>query len=229
MTKLSDYSIHYRDMRPEGVRRASESMERRIEQFRHKLDVELILPRVKGPDVLDFPIGTGRFYPELLGKFNVHGYDISEPYIKRAQANNPHIADQFAVCSFEDINRERAFDTVVTLRTLNNIQDIRIAIRNVSSILKPGGRWIFNYPSTGQVFANLDCILFQSGLEVVEQLTYDFVANIRNVSRPTYAIYSRFLALIEKGWVPYTGYRAAEWLLHSRGTNLFVCDKSLSR
>lgn len=229
MTKLSEYSAHYRDMSPDGVRRASDSMERRIEAFRHRLDVELIVPRVKGPDVLDFPIGTGRFYPELIGKFNVYGYDISGPYIKRAQEQHPGLADHFTICSFEEISRHQLFDTVITLRTLNNIHDTATAVKNVCSIMKPGARWIFNYPSQGQEFNNLHSILARNDLSVTEHLTYDFVTNIRHVSGSVYATYARFIGLVERGLVPFGIFRVVDRLLRSRGTNLFICDKTPSQ
>src|SRR4051812_31078306 len=90
---FSKYSLHYRDMDPATADRAHASLQRRIEDYRLRLDLEKIMPFVKGPDVLDFPIGTGRFYPNLIGRFKVYGYDISGEYIRRAKAQNPQIAD----------------------------------------------------------------------------------------------------------------------------------------
>jgi len=223
--KYSDYSIHYRDMNPEQVQRARDSLVKRIESFRLRLDLEKIVPRIRGPRVLDFPIGTGRFYPHLLGRFEVYGYDISGPYIALAKRSHLDIADRFAVCSFEEINDKGEFDTVVTLRALNNIHDLERAVRNISSIIKPGGRWIFNFPPTHERVSDLPCILAESGLLVIERMTYDLHAGNRSFGRIGAAVYARFLGLIERGLIPYAVYRIVESLFACHGTFLFICEK----
>lgn len=225
-TGLSRYSIHYRDMDPTTADRAHASLQRRIEDFRLRLDLAHFLPRIKGPDVLDFPIGTGRFYPHLFGRYNVFGYDISGEYIRRAKARNPEIAGHFTECSFEDIDRSRFFDTIVTLRTLNRVGDTELAVRNVASVLKPQGGWIFNYPLTGARYHDLPGILSRNGLRIIREKAYDFHAGTVHPESIGQKIYSRYLRLIEAGLVPYAVFRIVDSVFASRGTRFFVCEKS---
>jgi SAM-dependent methyltransferase len=223
---FSKYSLHYRDMDAATADRAHLSLQRKIEDFRLRLDLEKILPLVKGPDVLDFPIGTGRFYPNLLGRFNVYGYDISGEYVRRARAQNPGIAGHFAECSFEDIDRSRIFDTVVTLRTLNNVGDIQLAMRNVATIIKSEGRWIFNYPPQGLWFSEMENLLNKNGWSVSRRVTYDFHYGHSHFGRTGQRFHGYLLALVERGLVPYPVFRFLEFCLGSHGTCLFVCEKS---
>ena len=227
-SNLSKYSVHYRDMDPATADRAHASLQRKIEDFRLKLDLEKILPWIKGPDVLDFPIGTGRFYPHLLSRYNVFGYDIAGEYVRRAAARSPEIATHFAEYSFEAVEAIRLFDTVVTLRTLNNVDDTELAVRNVTSILKPEGRWIFNYPSSGARYAELPEFLSRYGLRVIYECDYDFHAGAVHEGSVGQRIYSRYLRLMEAGMVPYAAFRAVEFVFGSRGTHFFVCEKSAS-
>jgi 2-polyprenyl-3-methyl-5-hydroxy-6-metoxy-1,4-benzoquinol methylase len=223
---FSKYSVHYRDMDPATADRARESLRRRIEDYRLRLDIEKILPWIKGPDVLDFPIGTGRFYPNLLARYNVYGYDISGEYIRRAKAQNPQIADHFAENSFEEVDRSRAFDTIATLRTLFNVKDTERAVRNAFAILKPGGRWIFNYPPIGDTYPKLRGILEANGFKVLKQEPYDFHYGYSHFSRAGQKLHGYLLALIERGFVPYFAFRTLEFLFGKHGTVLFVCEKT---
>lgn len=223
--KISDYSAHFRDLSREKAAENASSMVKRIEEYRLRLDLEKILPWVKGGDVLDFPIGTGRFYPNLLGRFNVFGYDIAPLYIEAAQQAHPDIADHFATCSLEEARRDRSFDTVVTLRTLNNIENLQLAIGSIAAILKPGGRWIFNYPPEGRNFTVLKDWLQQAGLTVIHRERYDFHTGMKAMTRIELGLYGRFRNMIERGAVPYGVFRALEAAVRWRGTYLFICEK----
>jgi 2-polyprenyl-3-methyl-5-hydroxy-6-metoxy-1,4-benzoquinol methylase len=222
--RLSRYSEHYRDLDEIQATRALESLQSRLEDFRLRLDLERILPWIKGPDVLDFPIGTGRFYPNLTERFQVHGYDIAQRYIERARMLHPEIADRFKVCTLEQPDQSEQFDTVVTLRTLNNIGDTAAAIRGVASILKSGARWIFVYPPVGVNFQSLTQMLNDHGLHVIERQRYDLHGGARS-SRIGAALYGRYLRLIEAGLVPYFAYKTVDRIFAKHGTELFVAEK----
>ena len=224
---LSKHSIGYRDMSEEEARRIVASMQqRKIEDFRLRLDVEHILPLIKGPDVLDMPLGVGRFTPFLIGRFNNYGYEISPHYIEFARKTYPQIADHFAVCSFEEINKDKLFDTVITLRILSSLKSLEIAMENVAVILKPNGRWIFNYPRERARFDELETLLLAAGMTLTHKQRYDFHASMASMNKYEQKIYDRFRAVIERGWVPYWLYRLVEFLYVGRGTYLFVAEKT---
>lgn len=223
--RLSRYSEYYRDLDEQQASSNLESLRSRLEFFRLRLDLDHILPWIKGPDVLDFPIGTGRFYPNLIGRFNVHGYDIALRYIERARALHPEMADRFKVCTLEQPDQTRAFDTVITLRTLARVDDTGVAVRSVSSILKPGGRWIFNYPNYEKDYDALPRMFEQSQLRVLREISYDLHAG-NDSNRIAAAIYTRYRSLIERHLVPYLAFKAVDNILALRGTRLFVMQKS---
>jgi 2-polyprenyl-3-methyl-5-hydroxy-6-metoxy-1,4-benzoquinol methylase len=226
MTNLSKYSEHFRDLTPEDIEKNFDQIARRIEAFRLRLDLEYILPHVKGPDVLDFPVGTGRFYPNLIRDYTVYGYDISAPYVERARRLHPEIAAHFDVASFEHIPHGRQFDTIVSLRVLNNIADLPQAAKNISAILKPGGRWIFNYPPTGRHAADMAALMAAGGMTLVDARRYDAHTAMGEFSRPLAALYTRLRGGIEGGFVPYLVFRIFDALFGRRGTILWIFEKA---
>lgn len=224
MPRLSRYSEYYRDLDEQQAERALVSVQSQLEYFRLQLDIEYIVPWIKGPDVLDFPIGTGRLYPNFIGRFNVHGYDIAPRYIERAKTLNPEIADRFRLCELERPNANHSFDTVITMRTLARIGDTGAAVRGVASILKPRGRWIFNYPAYEKDYGLLPSALDNCGLRVILRKPYDLHAG-NGSGWVTTAIYSRYRALIEAGRISYPVFKLVDTILARRGTLLIVAEK----
>lgn len=224
--RLSRYSEHYRDLDEQQASRALESLQSRLEDFRLRLDLDHILPWIKGPDVLDFPIGTGRFYPHLIGRFNVHGYDIAPRYIERAKALHPEIADRFKLSVLEAPDQGKAFDTVITLRTLARIGDIDAAIRGIASILKSGGRWIFNFPPyEKENFQLVSKSLQNSGLQIINAINYDLHSG-GGSSRIGSAAYTRYRNQVENGHIPYWIFKTIDRAFSWRATRLFIVQKT---
>jgi 2-polyprenyl-3-methyl-5-hydroxy-6-metoxy-1,4-benzoquinol methylase len=219
---LSEYSKRFRDIGDEQLKKNREKMANRVEDFRLRLDLEVISPLIKGPDILDFPIGTGRFFPNFIDKYNVFGYDICRPYIHSAQAMYPEIAGNFQVCSFEKITSEKKFDTVVSLRVLPNIENLELATQNVSSILKNHGRWIFTYSPRESRFSDLPAILANAELKIVKRVFYDFHSGQRGMGWIETGLYARFRRAVNSGYVPYFLFRIWEALRGRKGTCLFV-------
>lgn len=221
---LSQYSEQFRDINDEQVTKNRKKMASWIEDFRLRLDLEVILPLIKGPDVLDFPIGTGRFFPNLINKYNVFGFDICRPYIHAAKAMYPTISDNFQVCSFEAPVRERRFDTILSLRVLPNIKNLELAISNVSSILKDQGRWIFTYSPRDSRFVELPALLSSANLRIIHRRFYDFHAGQWAMGRIEAGFYTRFRRAANSGSMPYLLFRIWEALRGHRGTCLLVVE-----
>ncbi|MEK9968854.1 MAG: class I SAM-dependent methyltransferase [Ferrovibrio sp.] len=229
MTKIriSKYSEQYLNLTADQVRRNLDQIDRRVEAFRLRIDLDAISPFIKGPDVLDFPIGTGRLYPHLMKHYTVWGYDIAPAYVERARKLNPSIADHFKPGQFEDVPQDRCFDTIVSFRVMYNVADFPSAARNVASVLKPGGRWIFNYPHEGRHTAEMPQILAAAGMQIVTSKRYDGYTAIESMSRWEKAAYDRFAAAIKRGWVPFALYRLFEHIYGPRGTTLWVFEKKI--
>ena len=223
----SDYSRHFQELDEESMARNEQRLEGRFELFRLKLDLIMIRRFKKAGDLLDFPIGTGRIYPHFLADCRAHGYDICEPYIRRAREAHPEIAERFRVNSFERIDDAQQFDTILSFRVLDNIDDKALAIGNVFAITKPGGRWIFTYAPTeaGGTQAQMETWLAAAGFSLVACPRYDVHAESRGLAAPLRRFWDYWRAAIQRGWVPFWAFRLSDALIPGAGTRLFVAER----
>ena len=223
----SDYSRHFQTLDAETVARNEARLEGRFELYRLELDLIMIRRYMKSGDLLDFPIGTGRIYPRFLSEQRVHGYDICEPYIQRAREAHPEIAERFQVNSFESIADAKSFNTILSFRVLDNIQDKQLAMRNVFAITKPGGRWIFTYAPTaeGGTRGDMESWLSAAGFDLVACPRYDVQAVSRGLIAPLRRAWDYWRAAIQRGWVPFWAYRLSDALMPGAGTHLFVAER----
>jgi ubiquinone/menaquinone biosynthesis C-methylase UbiE len=103
--------------------------------------------------LLDLACGQGVFCKYFEDKCDVIGIDISKELINIAITNCKK--SKFYVSKAEDINNIDLpkFDKVITILALQNIKDISIVFKNVSEILKVGGKWhiVLNHPSFRQL------------------------------------------------------------------------------
>ena len=207
----SDYSRRFRDMPAERVPHQVRSVEKKdVEVYRTGLDLRLLRTHIKGPDVLDFPIGTGRLYPEFITDYNMYGYDICGPYIDRARALNPQIEDHFEEHSLENISSARNFDTVYTMRVVTNLKDFPRSATSVSKILKPGGCWIFNVYSGSQWAEDLENTLAASGLKLVRKEAYDAYSGAAEMPAFVRGFYMRWISLACRLRLPHWLYRLVD-------------------
>ena len=221
----SGYSLHFKSLDPALYAENKAGLETPLEALRLRLDLALIARHAKGPDLLDFPIGTGRIYPHLMERFTVHGYDICEPYIAEARAAHPEIAERFQVSSFERLDRSRRFDSVVSLRTLDGIKDLDAVLPNLAAILKPGGRWLFTLALPDAEVAGFKRRLEAAGLRLAALERYDIHATSRAMGPRAARLYGYWRALIARGWVPYGAFRLVDRLFARRGTGFFVAER----
>ncbi len=207
----SDYSRRFRDMPAERVPHQVHSVEKKkVEVYRTGLDLRLLKKHIKGPDVLDFPIGTGRLYPNFIAAYNLYGYDICGPYIERARALNPQLHDHFEEHSLENIASTRTFDTIYTMRVVTNLKDFPRSAASVSKILKPGGRWIFNIYSRSHWIHDLENTLASSGLKLIHKEAYDAYTGAADLPPFIHGFYMRWISLACRLRVPHWLYRIVE-------------------
>ena len=223
----SEYTQRFLEIERPAIERNIRMLESRLESYRLALDLALIRRYAKGPDLLDFPIGTGRIYPNLLQDFTVHGFDICEPYISRARELYPEIADRFAVHGFETVDSPQRFDTVLSFRVLTNVGDKQLAIKNVFGLLKPGGRWIFTFfPGKGRTtLAEVDAWLAAAGFHRVALRFYDIEAQRGAMGPLLGRLWLYWRSAVERGWVPFWLYRLVDRLIPGAGTYLYVVER----
>lgn len=97
----------------------------------------------------------------------LRGYSVGKPYL-RVRHIDVGAPEDFA-------GLEEMFDTVVMVSVLEHVSDEQVALRNIRSALKPGGRAIILVPQNPSLYGTLDKALehrrrytqksFQDGLE----------------------------------------------------------------
>lgn len=100
---------------------------------------------VAGQHVLDYGCGTGGTTARLLARgAQVTGFDISFTRLQAAQARAAPAA--FLECAAELLPfSDGAFDAVLGKQILHHL-DLKLAVREIARVLRPGGRAVFLEP-----------------------------------------------------------------------------------
>ncbi|MCQ3935998.1 MAG: hypothetical protein DPW18_03005 [Chloroflexi bacterium] len=119
---------------------------------------ELLPPH--GDRLLDLGCGYGRFAGSYMDRFeNVVMFDGSRSLLKAAQ----QATDGKACYVWGDVNylpfRAGVFDEVLLVRVFQHLVDSRGCIQDVRRILKPGGRFLFNYSNKRNAYRVMKYLL----------------------------------------------------------------------
>ena len=122
---------------------------RRFEKIRELLD--RILPREPGR-ALDAGCGTGIFSRELARRgWHVTAIDASAEMIAAARAAREAASIEYAISPIESFvaraSEEPQYDLILSLSTLEYIEDDLGTIKKLSNLLKPGGLLIVSVPN----------------------------------------------------------------------------------
>ena len=210
---LSQSSRRYQALDAASAERNARDLESKCERYRLRLDQAMLKKFVVGPDVLDFPIGTGRLLEFSAKHYNLFGYDISAAYVERAKAHFPEIASHFEVHTMQRVSNPRRFNSVYSLRVTGHIQDLAEAVASVGEILAPGGRWIFNIAPEHKDYRRLVSLLEGNGMVVAEMLKYDAYSGQRKLKGLLRRFYTRWLQVVERTPVPFWLYRLVDQLM----------------
>lgn len=106
--------------------------------------------------VLDLACGAG-YGSAILASFRdataVTGVDISEDAIQYASKNYPDARVKF-ICAPATAFTSQSFENVVSLETIEHVEDPNSFFNHLVSLTKPGGRLITSVPTTPSVDAN---------------------------------------------------------------------------
>lgn len=228
MVKLSEYSIHFKNLSEREAIHNSNSMENKLEEFRLHLDLKFLKKFIKKGTILDFPIGTGRIYKNFLNTHEVWGYDICKEYIKLAKQKNPEISPRFKISFLENIKHKKKFDNVITLRVLGaskNNQDLNKIFLNIHNILNKGGRFLFNIPigiDELQKYKNFN------KFKIIFKENYDFHTSLKSMKDLENRLYSFVRENIS--YFPFFLLNFNEFcqikILKKSGTNFYVVEKT---
>ncbi len=223
---LSDYSRLFKYQDGNQVNSNIQSLTRPVEAYRIELDLALLRRHIKGPRILDFPIGTGRLYPHFLNDYEVYGFDISPAYVDRARKAFPHLADRFELHSFESVSAPIKFNSIYSMRVLSRLKDRHVAIRNVAALLAPGGRWIFTLPQEDYHAPGFIDAIEANGLRVIVLRRYDVYSVYGSLPRTINYLYgSLFLRAVQARLMPQWVYRLVDAALSRYATYFVVAER----
>lgn len=223
---LSDYSLLFKYQNDEQYAANIKSLERKIEHYRLQLDLHLLRTHLKGPKVLDFPIGTGRLYPHLIDEYELYGFDICANYVTVAGERYPSRRDRFHVQAFETLDTGLKFDSAYTLRTLHGLKNITAAFKGVSSIIKPKGRWLFNFPVAHELTDQMPELLDTHGFSVIKRKAYDAYVSYGEMPPLINRLYgSLWMRAIDRRLVPTSLFNLVDRALAGSAMHFYVCER----
>lgn len=106
-----------------------------------------LLPDLKGKSLLDLGCGYGEHCVEFAAKGaeRVIGIDISVKMLEVARERNSGPNIQYLNLPIEEISRiDQRFDLVVSSLTIHYIEDFAGLVRDLHSLLNPGGLFVFS-------------------------------------------------------------------------------------
>ncbi len=118
-----------------------------------------------GEEILELGAGIGNMTQQLCrGRSRYTASDIDAEHLARIRVRfrgRPRLATcKCDLTKAADFDRFRGrFDTVVCLNVVEHIEDDLLALRNIRSALKPGGRAIILVPQDQAIYGSLDKVL----------------------------------------------------------------------
>jgi glycosyltransferase involved in cell wall biosynthesis len=117
-----------------------------------------------GNHVLEIGSGVGNLTQKLIPRRKYVASDINPLYLhtlSRLRADRPYLRTAF--CDVADVDsfpkEEGPFDTVICLNVIEHVDDDRAPLRNIRSVLAPGGKAIILVPQGQWNFGTLDQVL----------------------------------------------------------------------
>jgi SAM-dependent methyltransferase len=102
------------------------------------------LRQTQSVKLLDVGCAFAAFLNSLPKSWDRYGIDVSEHSIAAAKAKNPDI--QLASATLETVPFKGPFDAITSFDVIEHIADLDKVAESVSSLLKPGGVFVFVVP-----------------------------------------------------------------------------------
>jgi 2-polyprenyl-3-methyl-5-hydroxy-6-metoxy-1,4-benzoquinol methylase len=116
-----------------------------------------------GSRVLEIGGGVGNLTLQLVPRPSFVVSDVNPLYLSTLRSlrkDRPYL--DVAYCDVTDIAtfpRVQAFDTVICMNVIEHVEDDRAALRNIRSVLEPGGQAVILVPQGPANFGTLDEVL----------------------------------------------------------------------
>lgn len=134
------------------------------------------LPWIRGPKVLEVSFGTGFLLTQYADKFNIYGVEYNQRLALIAKENlrkydnnaSLQVANVEALPYAHD-----SFDCVVNTMAFTGYPDGKLALSELSRVLRPGGRLVMvdvNYPSNGNWVGKLLTKGWKAGGDIIRDM-----------------------------------------------------------
>lgn len=163
-----------------------ESADRAYEDAAERIALTRLLPP-QGERLIEIGAGFGRLADLYTGYRQVILLDYAKSQLRQAQERLGR-DDRFVYVAANLYNlplADSALDTVVTVRVLHHVQDLRAAFREIERILKPKGTYVLEYANKRHLKAVLRYLLRRQRESPFSLAPYEFVALNYNF-HPTY-------------------------------------------
>lgn len=138
--------------------------------------LDAALPHLRGPRVLEVSFGTGYLMSRYAGRFETHGLELNGPMIETAR-RNLHRVGVSAQLVRGNVERlpyaDELFDTVLSTMALSAYPDGRLALAELSRVLKADGVLVLldiAYPRDGRWLGNLATRLWEAGGDLIRDV-----------------------------------------------------------
>lgn len=103
----------------------------------------------KGKAVLDIACGVGYSGPNFIeaGAFSYDGVDINENLIEYAKNNYSFESINYLVGDICKFSNNKMYDLITCYETIEHVKNFEAAIKNLHSLLKPGGLLLISSPN----------------------------------------------------------------------------------
>ncbi len=171
---------------------------------RDKAALRFLDPK-KDEIILDAGCGDGKFLIKISKKARkVYGVDITKESFKKVKQKSPKNLI-FKEMSIENLKfKDRYFDKVVCVETLEHLLNPRKAIKEFNRILKTNGQLILTYPTMNtSKLAKLEMkIKIRKPFKISEHLTeWDYKTLVKEVERKSFKLVKSEGILFDSGYL----------------------------
>ena len=140
-----------------------------------------LLAPVPGERILDLGCGPGQLTAKIAESgAHVVGIDSSPEMIGQARQNYPQF--EFKLADATSFAFDEPFDAVFSNAVLHWVQDAEAVVRNIASVLRPGGRFVAEFGGKRNVHALLGAaqiVLERNGFAFTESVVFPVCRRIR--------------------------------------------------
>ncbi len=123
--------------------------------LRNKFIYKEVIKHISSGNILEIGFGDDNLIKVFKNDFNVFGIDISEYAVK--EIVKKYDVKNFKICDIlkERIPFDEKFDIICAINTIEHLEDVEFALRNIFYSLKQNGIFIIYLPTQSNTFSRI--------------------------------------------------------------------------